>query len=442
MNTSQHTAHTATIVYGGGMREAAQRLAAVDEANFVLDHVGQINVFLVAGLLAPGGFVGADGSPDLDALRGVLSERVADLPQLRRVAAAVGRRHRWVDAATDLNHHIRLVAAVAGLDGLAKKCGQLMTVPLPRDIPLWELLVIPVVATNSTAVVLRIHHALADGMAAATIVQQLLDPIHPDVGNAQPSSAPAMQQRGCGPRYGLEQLIPAVRRIRTTLTGREASSTILLGERSQQRGVGFLEADLHALKARTRLHGATVNDAVLAAATAGYHAALDAAGESIPARLTMSVPVALPRRKPTAGNQVGVMLVRLPIVEPDRDERLRLIAAQTRVEKARARSQGTLELMRGPLGARLMDHIGRNQHLVAGFITNVPGPAGTFRLAGAPITHLWPVAVLAGNVRLGVAAISYHDRLSCSVHYDAAHVPGVPFLRAMGEELARLSTTS
>ena len=51
------------------MRSATERLAAVDEANLVLDHVGQVNVFLIAGLLAPGGFVGADGRPDLTALR-------------------------------------------------------------------------------------------------------------------------------------------------------------------------------------------------------------------------------------------------------------------------------------------------------------------------------------------------------------------------------------
>jgi diacylglycerol O-acyltransferase / wax synthase len=54
----------------------------------------------------------------------------------------------------------------------------------------------------------------------------------------------------------------------------------------------------------------------------------------------------------------------------------RLMAEQTRQERARAREQGTLEFMRGPIGARTMDRVGRRQYLVAGFVTNVPGPEG------------------------------------------------------------------
>ncbi|GHH78025.1 WS/DGAT domain-containing protein [Promicromonospora soli] len=95
--------------------------------------------------------------------------------------------------------------------------------------------------------------------------------------------------------------------------------------------------------------------------------------------------------------------------------------------------------MRGPVGARIMDRIGQRQHVVGGFVTNVPGPAGAPRLAGAPVVAIWPVAVLAANVRLGVAAVSYAGRLSCSVHFDAANVPGAVFVRAMSEELTRLS---
>ena len=104
-----------------------------------------------------------------------------------------------------------------------------------------------------------------------------------------------------------------------------------------------------------------------------------------------------------------------------------------------ARDQGTLEFMRGPIGARIMDRLAQRQHLVGGFVTNVPGPEGTFRLAGAPVVALWPVAVLAGNVRLGVAAVSYAGNLCCGIHFDGSNVPGAAFAHAMSEELARLS---
>ncbi|WP_258073867.1 wax ester/triacylglycerol synthase domain-containing protein [Arthrobacter sp. Y81] len=420
------------------MRPATHRLAAVDEANLVLDHAGQVNVFLVAGLLTAGGFVGPDGMPDLAALRASLRERIATLPQLRKIAVATGRRHRWVEAAPDLEHHIRLIEAVDGLAGFEQTCGELMSATLGLDRPYWEILVVPGATVGGIGVVLRIHHAVADGMAASAIVQQLFDPVESRGTSAHvpralvPRQAPRRDLRHVLGRLGF-----GLRRMRMTLSGREVGPTVLLGERSPRRGVVFLDADLAALETHVRPVGATVNDALLAAVALGYRAVLPAAGEPIPARLPVSVPVALQRRG-TAGNQVGVMLVRLPLGDVEPDERVRLIAEQTREEKARAREQGTLEFMRGPIGARIMDRVARRQHLVAGFVTNVPGPVGTFRLAGAPVVAIWPVAVLAANVRLGVAAVSYAGRLHCGIHFDAENVPGAAFARAMGEGLARL----
>ncbi|PUB23448.1 WS/DGAT/MGAT family acyltransferase [Promicromonospora sp. AC04] len=424
------------------MRPATQRLAAVDEANLVLDHAGQVNVFLVAGLLSQGGFISPDGTADLATLRSALGKRITELPPLRKVPVATGRGHSWQEMSPDLEHHIRLTATVDGLRGLERLCGELMGVPLRLDRPLWEILVVPGVGPGQIGVVLRIHHAVADGMAAVAIAQQLFDASEPGPTFAwrlaASQSGPSVEPGPRDLRRFFRMLGYALRRIRKALTGREVGSTVLLGERSPRRGVAFVDVDLAALEARVRPFGATVNDALLASVASGYRATLPAAGEQVPARLPVSVPVAL-RRHGTSANQVGVMLVRLPLDVSAPDDRLRLIAEQTRAEKVQAREQGTLELMRGPVGARIMDRIARRQHLVGGFVTNVPGPAGILRLAGAPVVAIWPVAVLAANVRLGVAAVSYAGRLSCSVHFDAANVPGDVFARTMSEELARLS---
>jgi len=430
------------------MRSTTGRLAAVDEANLVLDHVGQVNVFLIAGLLAPGGFVGPDGHPDVATLRAVLHARIAELPPLRRVPVAAGRGHRWVEVSPDVEQHVRLIDPVDGLTGLERTCGELMNLPLSLDGPPWELLVVPGASVGRVGFVLRIHHALADGMAAVAIAQQLFErderdaaaapPPHSPVTSPPPPGGSVEPQRRPDPWRAFGKLGFGLRRILTTLVGRGIGPTVLLGERSPQHGVAFVDADLAALEARVRPLGATVNDALLAAVGAGYAAALSAAGEQRPAGLPVSVPVAL-RRRGTSANQVGVMLVRLPLDEPEADVRLRLIAARTRAEKARAREQGTLEFMRGPVGARVIDRIGRRQHVVAGFVTNVPGPSGRLRLADAPVVALWPVGVLAANVRLGVAAVSYAGRLRCSIHFDEANVPGAVFAHAMREELTRLA---
>jgi hypothetical protein len=321
-----------------------------------------------------------------------------------------------------------------------------MTVPLALDRPPWELLVMPGASAGQVGIVLRIHHAIADGMAAVAIVEQLFEPFASDTGCPPPTASPSSRTsapaltvtRGSHPLRGLQKMGFGFRRILDTLTARGIGSTLLLGDRSPHRGVVFVNVGLTALQARMRALGATVNDALLASATAGYAAVLSAAGEQLPAELPVSISVALGRQG-KSNNQVGVMLVRLPLTEPGHDARLQLIAARTRAEKGRAREQGTLEFMRGPRGARILDHLAHRQHLVAGFITNVAGPSDRLHLAGAPIVSTWPVAVLAGNVRLGVAAVSYAGRLQCSIHFDETTVPGAVFAAAMNTELTRLA---
>jgi WS/DGAT/MGAT family acyltransferase len=416
------------------MSATATRLAPVDEANLVLDHAGQVNVFLIAGVLENGGFLRPDGTPDLAALRATVAERIAALPQLRQVVVGKGWRHRWEPLQPDLGIHVRLCPAVEGIPGLEALCGELMGTPLTLTRPLWELLVVPGVGSAQVGIILRIHHAVADGMAAVAIAHRLFDPL-PARGSAIPPDAATRPERDL--RRALRRLRIGFRRVRLTLTGRQVGSTLLLGERSSRRGVAFVDVDLAALEAGVRPHGATVNDALLASVASGYRTALPAAGEPLPARLPVSVPVALRRSGPSR-NQVGVMLVQLPLGEPVPHTRLRLIAEQTRVGKAEARELGTLELMRGPIGASIMNRLAHRQHVVAGFVSNVPGPPVTLRLAGATVASIWPVAILAANVRLGVTAVSYAGRLSCSIHYDAAYVPGAAFVRAMSDELRSL----
>jgi diacylglycerol O-acyltransferase len=202
----------------------------------------------------------------------------------------------------------------------------------------------------------------------------------------------------------------------------------------------FADADLGRIAAAAHGVDATVNDAALAVAAAGYRAALARSGHPVPSELPVSVPVALTRRGDSR-NQVGVMLVRLPLRGGHATDIVARIAAQTRTQKVQARRQGTLELMRGPVGARIMDRLAHRQHLVGGFVTNVPGPAHELRLAGAALTQLWPVSVLAANVRLGVAVVSYAGRLCVGVHFDAGYIDGAAVASAVRSELAALEST-
>ena len=411
-------------------------LEPADEANLVLDHAGQVNVFLVAGLLAPGGFVSPAGELDMAALRAVVGRRVGELAPLRQVPVRAGRRHVWRDREPDLGLHVRRVESIAGRDDLERLCGELMTEPLPLTRPLWELLVAP--TPRGAGMVLRIHHALADGVAAADLIRRMLG--DPQTRAAATAPTPTTPPRA-RPRDRVVRAVVGVQRTLTTLAARGLPETLLLGARSARHGVVFADADLDRIRATAHRADATVNDAVLAVAAAGYRAALGQSGGPMLRELPVSVPVALTRHGDSR-NQVGIMMIRLPMDDAPPHDIIARIADQTRAQKLDARRQGTLELMRGPVGARVMDRIAHRQHLVGGFVTDVPGPEHELVLAGAPLTQLWPVAVLAANVRLGMAAVSYAGRLCIGVHFDAGYIDGAVVAPAVRRRLAALESTA
>lgn len=415
-----------------------EQLSAADASNVVIDSPDQVNVFLMAGVLGTGGFVAADGSVDLDALRDSIAARLGGGPALgldrfsQRIGLT-GRAPRWEPCAPELSWHVRAVEPVDGATGLADLCGTLMTTPLPVDRPLWELLLVPGAAATGTGIVLRVHHAVADGVAGVRLVQSLF-------GAARPEQAPVT---------GLAPVPSDQRRLRSLATGaaRVAAMfratvppTVLLGTIGGRRGVTFADVPLAPLAVGAHAMGATVNDALLSAVAVAVRAGLAACGEPTPAVLPASVPVALPERG-GSGNAVGVMLVPLPTGEPDGDTRLARIAASTRTAKAEARAQGTYELTRTRLGSRLFAWLARRQRLVALFVTNVRGPAEPLLIGGAPLERAWPVTPIQGNVRLGVSGFSYAGRLGCAVHVDAAALDADVLGSALSGELHRIAAS-
>ncbi|RNB42972.1 hypothetical protein EDM22_19205, partial [Agromyces tardus] len=296
---------------GGAERE---RLSPADASNVVIDRPDQVNAFLMAGVLAPGGPVGADGEVDLDALRAALADRVASVQRMSQRVVHDGRALAWETVPVDLAQHVRQVDAVDGRSGFEALCARLAVTPMPIDRPLWELLVVPGVAARRVGVVLRIHHAMADGIAAVRLVEVLLQS-GADAAAAtdaampaeSPGSAPASPDASVGapappaapPRRRLRA------RLRTLASGwertvavfrREVPHTVLLGPIGPRRGVAFVDAPLDALAAGAATAGATINDALLSAAVGAAEAALRARGEPVPPVLPASVPVALAER--------------------------------------------------------------------------------------------------------------------------------------------------
>ncbi len=416
-----------------------------------MDAPDQVNAFLMAGVLAPGGPIGSDGSVDVEGLRAAVAAVMPSTPRLAQRVVPDGRGFAWEPVPLDLGRHVRLVDQVDGLPGLEALCARLMVTPLPLDRPLWELLLVPGVAPQRVGVVFRIHHAMADGLAAVRLIQLLL---RPATGETDASSSPSPEKAAAETSttgLPMRPPVPVHRtlrtRLRTLASGWERTAavlrpavppTVLLGPIGPRRGVAFVDTPLGALDAGADTVGATVNDALLAAVVGAAEAALGARGEPVPPVLPVSVPVALAQRG-RSGNAVGVMLVPLPTGEAEVAVRLRRIAALTRERKADARSRGSFELTRTRFGARLFMRLVRHQRLIVMFVTNVPGPRHPLALAGAPLERVWPLAAIQGNVRLGAAALSYDGVLRCAAHCDADAVSAKVFREALRSELARVA---
>lgn len=425
----------------------------------------------MVGLLDSGPFLDDAGEPDLAGLRRLLAPRVDAVARLRQRVHFTRWGQGlpvWVDCPVDLDVHVRRGPRLDGDAALVSLCEQLLSAPLARDRPLWDLLVCPGPTSGQVAVVLRLHHAVADGVSGVRMMRALFDPAEgpgapaatagPDLVRARtPHRAPsgwelaldAWRTRGARVLDTLTHLgrLPSLWRdlargaVRTVSIARGAMpSTSLLGPLGARRSIRVVTVDLAQLRSVAHTAGATVNDALLSAAVHAAGALLVWRGEPLPPHLPVSVPVSLrdadDRLDAHGGNQVGVMRVLLPLGEDDAMDRLRRIAATTRRAKSEARAAGTLQLTRSRLGIRAMDVIARHQRSVGMFITNVPGPSERLSLGGAQLLHAWPLSIIAGDVRFAVAALSYAGGFSVTLTVDAASCPDVDvFAHALEESL-------
>jgi WS/DGAT/MGAT family acyltransferase len=163
-----------------------QKLTGLDEMFLSVDEGGTTNG-------AMGGLVVYErpttpGAAGAEAMVERIEDRIEQLPFLRWKLARTPLRldhHRWVDAGpVDVADHVRTVRlAGKGTDrDLAAEVAAIMEVPLPKDRPRWELVVIEGLAGGRIAHLLRIHHGLIDGSSVPTVLDILSDDPTPGMG--------------------------------------------------------------------------------------------------------------------------------------------------------------------------------------------------------------------------------------------------------------------
>jgi diacylglycerol O-acyltransferase / wax synthase len=393
-----------------------------------------------------------DGSVRVEEVRRRLEPRLHLVPRFRQLLYRPRRglgRQLWVDAASfDLADHVRAhpLAPPGDETQLLATCAELYRRRLDPARPLWEAWLLPGLPDQQVGLFLRAHHTLADGVAGMAAFGALLDLAADAPTQVAPPWTPAprptarellrdnLRRRLHGLGRGLSGLAHASRPRRAGLGvwreffAERAPRTSLNRPIGPDRRLAVVRGRLETARQVAHAHRAKVNDVVLAAVAGGLRQLLASRGEDVRELVPrVMVPVSLHREQPAQanGNQDAVMLVPLPLGEPDPVRRLEQIAAETAARKRKARPQMGGGIFGLVAVQRAWYRFLARQRTVNLVVTNVPGPPVPLYLAGARLLELFPVAAIMGNVTLAVAVLSYDGQLNLTAIADRDTCPDV-----------------
>jgi diacylglycerol O-acyltransferase / wax synthase len=394
--------------------------------------------------------------PSFSQLRDHIERRLARAPRYRQKLAHVPlglHAPEWVDdPAFSVDRHV--YRAPGPLDDLAD---EVMSMPLRRDRPLWEMWICEDRDRQQIGLVGKAHHCMVDGIAAVELACLLLDPTpnppacsNDDWQAAPEPSSERLLARGvrdlAGEQLGLlrgpmRALASPTRTARQALAGAlqatralshsacAAPASPLNTELSPLRQLVRTQHPLEDLKTVKRAHGTTVNDVMLAMVAGAMRAYLIREGEQ-PVALKAMVPVNVRSAGDVLGNHVSFVFADLPCDEPDPLIRLRRVHDTMSQRKRDREPQGAdLALKAAALTLPAVQHTlsrliasPRTFNLV---VSNIPGPAEPMYMLGCPLQATYPVVPLADRHALSVGMTTVRDLACFGIYADRETLPHV-----------------
>jgi diacylglycerol O-acyltransferase / wax synthase len=351
------------------------------------------------------------GAPalELDRLRESIAWRLPAAAALRHRLAGPPRAPVWVDDERfDVAAHVVEGEPVGDGAELREAVACLFTQRLDRARPLWRIDLLPLAQGDGTALVWRLHHALADGTAAMRLARAVLwDPVEAAPGTGRPRRK---SESDSGRRH--VRLAAFVRHEVTLGAGRSPFDAQI----GATREVAFASTPLRPLHdAAKRLAGATVNDAVLAAISGSLRDWIERHHGHL-GGVRAKVPVSLHHADDDEGNRDSFFTLPLPLGEPDRVARLTAIRAATAARKADHDAETLDSLLRdlavaSPGLERLCRRIAASPRTFALNVSNVPGPRTPVTVLGSPVDSIYSIAEIGQRHALRIAVVSLADRL-------------------------------
>jgi WS/DGAT/MGAT family acyltransferase len=416
------------------------------------------NLMLIVGVMT------FDGPLEFGVLRERVAERFASLPRFRSRPCEDDAAPCWKeDRDFDLDAHVHRTAlpAPAGKAELEALAGELAGTPLDQRRPLWEFHLVENYAPGS-AVILRIHHCYADGMALLGVFMGMTD-------GAAGAPRAARPRRRRGPLAWIGELpVPGSGLVERALAGGgqwltrvadlalhpahanelaqhalalmvEAMRVALLppdpptplkGRLGRRKQVAWGERlPLGEVAAVARANGCKINDVLMATAAGALGDYLRGRGVATGGlMIRAAVPVNLRGPADTAelGNAFGLVFLDLPvgIVDP----LARLLAVQAAMDGLKQSYQpllmlgllGALGLMPGRLETAAIDLLSAKTSLVA---SNVPGPREPVHVGGRRVTGLVFWVPQSGALGAGISLMSYDGAVQFGLLADARRIP-------------------
>ena len=436
-----------------------EQLTALD-AGFLEAEDSDPHVSLAVGAVS----IAEGPAPGYDEFVSAIADRMPAIQRFRQMLRTHPldlRPPEWVDDPHfEISRHVHRLALPhpGGDTELFEMIATLMERRLDRERPLWDCWIIEGLSDDRWAVLTKIHHCIADGIAATQLMAKFSDddtgesfvtaihaaqrPARHEPGSVKPSLNPMnwvseMGRSAMGVATAAEHVAVGAAELAASLLipGPESS---LNGPVTTMRRYSAARVRLTDMQKVAQKFGVTVNDVALAAITSSYRSVLLARGEQ-PGRnsLRTLVPVSVRPidQLKVADNRVSAMLPLLPVDEEDPLKQLRLVHDRLKHAKASGQSEGgsavVSALARVPFAfsawtIRLLMRL--PQRAVVALATNVPGPRGQQRLLGRRVLEILPIPPIALQLRTGIAMVSYADNFVFGITADFDTAPDIEAL--------------
>ncbi len=396
---------------------------------------------------------------------------------LKRIAPAplgVGLPRWEFDQRFDIRNHVREDTLKRGSDAELKAlAGKIFSTVLDRQRPLWDLTLVHGLKGNRSALIVRLHHCLADGIAGVGIMHALLDPTSDTprlprrklkIPSTPAQSVLTSLTSGLVDSYSdlIQRLLDGYVDL-SSMAGRLAANggkppegefSNLLPEinlsaerlrfnvlyRGPQR-FAWAEIPLAEIKAIKCACGTHVNDVILTLLTATIQRYLELHGDSVKDRqFRMMIPVNLRGNDSPGqlGNRISLVPVTIPLDIRDLRKLLAMVHERTELLK-RTHAAELVSLAGGWLSM-----IPNSAQALAGHVisrlpftpfnmvcTNVPGPQYPLYLLGRKLLHCYPYVPIGGEMALNCAILTYNGTAHFGFSGEVHAVPDLTRLESL-----------